>query len=55
VGRTHAAVESRGYGPVYVDFLKQIHDELAPLHKRLLFWAILAETMRLPLQDCPRT
>jgi hypothetical protein len=38
VGRTHAAVESRGYGPVYVDFLKQIHDELAPLHKRLLFW-----------------
>ena len=38
VGRTHAAVESRGYGPVYIDFLKQIHDELAPLHKRLLFW-----------------
>ena len=38
VGRTHAAVESRGYGPVYVDFLKQIHDELAPLHKRRLFW-----------------
>jgi hypothetical protein len=38
VGRTHAAVQSRGYGPVYVDFLKQIHDELAPLHKRLIFW-----------------
>ena len=38
MGRTHAAVQSRGYGPVYVDFLKQIHDELAPLHKRLLFW-----------------
>jgi hypothetical protein len=38
VGRTHAAVQARGYGPVYVDFLKQIHDELAPLHKRLLFW-----------------
>lgn len=38
VGRTHAAVQSRGYGPVYVDFLKQIHDDLAPLHKRLLFW-----------------
>ena len=31
-------VESQGYGPVYVDFLKQIHDELAPLHRRLLFW-----------------
>jgi hypothetical protein len=38
VGRTHAAVQSRGYGPVYVDFLKQIHDDLAPLHKRLIFW-----------------
>jgi hexosaminidase len=38
VGRTHEAVQSRGYGPVYVDFLKQIHDELAPLHKRLIFW-----------------
>lgn len=24
-------VNSRGYGAVYVDFLKQIHDELAPL------------------------
>ena len=31
-------VESQGYGPVYVAFLKQIHDELAPLHRRLLFW-----------------
>jgi hexosaminidase len=38
LGRTHAAVQSRGYGPVYVDFLKQIHDELAPLHKQLIFW-----------------
>jgi hypothetical protein len=37
-GRTHEAVQARGYGPVYVDFLKQIHDDLAPLHKRLLFW-----------------
>ena len=38
MGRTHEAVQARGYGPVYVDFLKQIHDDLAPLHKRLLFW-----------------
>jgi hypothetical protein len=38
VGRTHAQVQARGYGPVYVDFMKQIHDDLAPLHRRLLFW-----------------
>ncbi len=37
-GRTKDAVKQRGYGPVYVDFLTQIHDVLAPLHKRLLFW-----------------
>jgi len=38
VGRTRTQVQAKGYGPVYVDFLKQIHDELAPLHRRLLFW-----------------
>jgi hypothetical protein len=38
VGRTHEQVQSQGYGPVYVEFLKQIHDELAPLHRRLIFW-----------------
>jgi hexosaminidase len=38
VGRTREAVEQRGYGPVYADFLKQIRDTLAPLNRRLLFW-----------------
>jgi hypothetical protein len=38
LGRTHDQVQAKGYGPVYVDFLKQIHDELAPLNRRLLFW-----------------
>jgi hypothetical protein len=37
-GRTGQQVEALGYGPVYVAFLKQIHDELEPLHRRLLFW-----------------
>jgi hypothetical protein len=37
-GRTKAAVEAKGLGPVYVDFLKSIHTTLAPLHRRLLFW-----------------
>ena len=38
LGRTREEVKAKGYGPVYVDFLKQIHAELAPLHRRLLFW-----------------
>jgi len=37
-GRTRDPVEKQGYGPVYADFLKQIHDALAPLNRRLLFW-----------------
>jgi hypothetical protein len=37
-GRTREAVQQQGYGPVYVAFLKQIHDELAPLNRRLLYW-----------------
>jgi hypothetical protein len=42
-GLTQAEVKARGYGPVYVDFMKQIHDELAPLHRRLLFWGDIGE------------
>jgi hexosaminidase len=37
-GRTKPAVDERGYGPVYVDFLKQIHDELKPLNRKIVFW-----------------
>jgi len=43
VGRTREAVQQQGYGPVYVDFLKQIHDELEPLHRRLLFWGDIGD------------
>jgi len=42
-GRTHDAVAQQGYGPVYVAFLKQIHDALAPLNRRLLFWGDIAD------------
>jgi hexosaminidase len=41
-GQTHADVAARGLGAVYVDFLLQIHDKLAPLHRRLLFWGDIA-------------
>jgi hypothetical protein len=42
-GRTREAVEQKGYGTVYVDFLKQIHDALAPLNRRLLFWGDIGD------------
>jgi hypothetical protein len=42
-GRTHDQVQAQGYGPVYMAFLKQIHDELAPLGRRLLFWGDIGD------------
>jgi hexosaminidase len=43
LGRTHDEVARQGLGKVYLSFLSQIHDQLAPLHKRLLFWGDVAE------------
>jgi len=37
-GLTRSQVQSQGYGAVYVAFVNQIHQELAPLHRRLMFW-----------------
>ncbi len=42
-GRTQEPVQAQGYGPVYMAFLKQIHDELAPLNRRLLFWGDIGD------------
>jgi hexosaminidase len=52
-GQTKDAVDARGLGAVYIDFLSQVHDTLAPLHRRLLFWGDIAmhdpaEVKRLP-------
>jgi hexosaminidase len=43
IGRTRDRVQAQGYGPVYVDFLTRIHDALAPLDKRLLFWGDIGD------------
>lgn len=42
-GRTKDEIAQKGYGPVYMQFLTQIHDALAPLHKRLLFWGDIGD------------
>jgi hexosaminidase len=41
-GQTADAVQQRGLGAVYIDFLSAIHEKLAPLHRRLLFWGDMA-------------
>jgi hypothetical protein len=41
-GQTADDVKARGLGAVYIDFLSQIHEALAPLHKQLLFWGDVA-------------
>ncbi len=41
-GQTKTLVQKEGLDAVYIDFLKQIHQALAPLHKRILFWGDIA-------------
>ena len=41
-GQTAEAVSQRSRGAVYIDFLSEIHQALAPLHRRLLFWGDMA-------------
>jgi len=54
LGRTHDIVQQKGYGPVYVDFLKQIHDALAPLNRRLLFWGDIGDANPDSVPDLPK-
>ena len=42
LGKTRDRVKQQGLGAVYLDFLRQIHDTLAPNHKQLLFWGDIA-------------
>ncbi|HEV2214837.1 MAG TPA: family 20 glycosylhydrolase, partial [Terracidiphilus sp.] len=43
MGRTRDEVKAEGLDTVYLNFLKEIHAELAPYNKRLLFWGDIAE------------
>jgi hypothetical protein len=53
-GRTKNDVSAQGVGPVYVAFLKQIHDELAPLNRRLLFWGDIVWTDPASIPGLPK-
>jgi hypothetical protein len=45
LGQTKNDVDTRGLGPVYLDFLQAIDAKLAPLHRKLLFWGDIAQTL----------
>ncbi|GGH15182.1 beta-N-acetylhexosaminidase [Silvibacterium dinghuense] len=53
-GRTKADVDKRGLGTVYADFLAQIHEELAPLDRKLLFWGDVAWSDEAAVQRIPK-
>jgi hexosaminidase len=53
-GKTAADVKQRSLGAVYIDFLTQIHSELAPLHRRLLFWGDVAMNDPARVNDMPK-
>jgi hexosaminidase len=54
MGRTHDQVQAQGYGPVYMSFLKQIHDALAPLDRRLLFWGDIGDANPAAVPELPK-
>ena len=41
-GQTKPAVDAQGLGPVYLGFMQKIVADLAPLHRKLLFWGDIA-------------
>ena len=45
LGQTKSDVDSRGLGPVYLDFMQRIATALAPLHRKLLFWGDIAQSI----------
>ena len=44
-GQTKADVDARGLGPVYLDFVQKIETALTPLHRRILFWGDIAQSI----------
>jgi hexosaminidase len=45
LGQTKAEVDARGLGPVYLDFLQKVVTDLQPLHRKILFWGDIAQSI----------
>jgi hexosaminidase len=55
LGQTKGDVDSRGLGPVYLDFLQKIVTALKPLNRKLLFWGDIAQDSPDLLKDLPQS
>lgn len=53
-GQTKAAVDARGLGPVYLDYLEKIVTQLLPLNRRFLFWGDIAMKEPALLKSAPQ-
>ncbi|MGI4758140.1 MAG: hypothetical protein ACRYGF_14995, partial [Janthinobacterium lividum] len=53
-GQTKAAVDARGLGPVYLDYLEKIVTQLQPLNRRFLFWGDIAMKEPALLKTAPQ-
>ncbi|MEO6924418.1 MAG: glycoside hydrolase, partial [Bryocella sp.] len=55
MGKTRADVDARGLGPVYLDFMQKIVNDLKPLNRKILFWGDIAEKKPELLKAMPQS
>ena len=54
LGQSKQLVDKQGSTKTYIDFLNQIHSQLQPLHKKLLFWGDIAMNNPELVKDLPK-
>ena len=55
VGRTKPDVDTRGLATVYLDFMQRIVTDLAPLHRKILFWGDVVQDSPAQVKAMPQS